>query len=711
MKRISLCLGLTLGLLSFGSFAEEVADLAAASTRAQVQWQQVQRVGQVEHDAHGTPMQRYAFQPSPQPQLVVTPGTGTWNWSGQGVLQIQLQNAMPWAITLDVDMDGAEGEHLHAVLGLPPGPEQTVLIPLHATSPRAQGMQVGPPMPIDNHGRLVFVATTVEGSVHLAQVRAIRFSMSAPQAAQQILLGKIDTAIGDAGAQDAYRGIVDPWGQYTRGKWPEKIDSDAALRSAHAQENQRLRTQRASRHGWDAYGGRDSVALTRTGWFHTQKANGRWQLVTPEGHAFFSLGVNTVTPGDTRTYVEGREFMFVDLPPDRTPWSAFYGSSDSRDAERAASAGIGANHGRWFDFYGANLYRVDGDGWRVAWRNRTIDRLQAWGFNTLGNWSDNALGEMHRLAYTQSIPIDGPFGNVSSGYDYWGRMPDPFDPRFAQAVEQVMTHATAISRDDPWLLGYFVDNELAWAGQGPQGRWGLAVGTLRGEAQSDAKQAFIAMLKKKYGTALKLATAWGITLTDWSTLNATNFPAPEPDETHPAIAEDYSAWLRRYADQYFSLVAAALHRHDPHHLFLGGRFAVNTPEAVASCAKYCDVISFNVYTDVPQHGVDLDALHKLDKPVLITEFHFGSNDRGPFGKGVVSVWNEGQRGEAYARFVHAAASDPSIVGTHWFEYVDEPVTGRLLDGENSHIGLVGITDIPFGSFVDAVSKTNLGVSH
>jgi hypothetical protein len=30
------------------------------------------------------------------------------------------------------------------------------------------------------------------------------------------------------------------------------------------------------------------------------------------------------------------------------------------------------------------------------------------------------------------------------------------------------------------------------------------------------------------------------------------------------------------------------------------------------------------------------------------------------------------------------------------------VTGRLLDGENSHIGLVGITDIPFGGFVDAV---------
>jgi hypothetical protein len=72
----------------------------------------------------------------------------------------------------------------------------------------------------------------------------------------------------------------------------------------------------------------------------------------------------------------------------------------------------------------------------------------------------------------------------------------------------------------------------------------------------------------------------------------------------------------------------------------------------------------------------------------------------------VSVWNEAQRGEAYAKFVAAAASDPNIVGAHWFQYTDQPVTGRLLDGENSHIGLVGITDIPFGGFVGAVRAAN-----
>jgi hypothetical protein len=47
-----------------------------------------------------------------------------------------------------------------------------------------------------------------------------------------------------------------------------------------------------------------------------------------------------------------------------------------------------------------------------------------------------------------------------------------------------------------------------------------------------------------------------------------------------------------------------------------------------------------------------------------------------------------------------------IVGAHWFQYLDQPVTGRLLDGENGHIGLVGITDVPFTSFVEAVRKGN-----
>lgn len=703
MKRhawIGLCLyGLGLGVCH----AAGVVDLAAGEAQARVTLDHVQRADNAERAADGVAQRRYTFQPAPRPQLVVAPASGSWNWRGRGELRLRVQNAMPWAVTLQIAVDGAAaGQRLQASVGVPAGPAQTVVLPLRATSPRAQGMQAGPPMPYDAHGQRILLATTVEGALDLHAVRAVTLAMPAPQAAQTLLLGRIDAVPGEATLHEAYAGIVDRYGQYVRGRWPEKIDTDEALRTAV-----RAGPARSKPTGLDRYGGRlDVQSLDRTGWFHTQQRDGRWQLVTPDGHAFFSLGVNAVITDGGRSYVEGRESMFRDLPPEGGEWAAFYGHDDNRNPEQGASRGIGYNHGRWFDFYAANLYRVDGNDWLAAWRKRALQRLPAWGFNTLGNWSDDALGQAHQLPYTRSIDIGGDYANVSSGYDYWGRMPDPFDPRFAQAAEAAAAKASAGVRDDPYLLGYFADNELAWAGSGPQGRWGLALGTLAGAASSPAKRAFIAELKAKYRTPAQLAAAWGIALASWGALDATGFAAPAPDEAHPAIARDYGAWLRRYADQYFRTVAEALRRHDPHHLFLGGRFAVRTPEAVAACAQYCDVLSFNVYADLPQHGLDLAALHALDKPVLIGEFAFGSTDRGPFGAGPVAVWNEQQRGEAYAKFAAAAAADPVIVGAHWFDYADQPVTGRLLDGENSHFGLVGITDIPFGGFVEAVRAAN-----
>jgi hypothetical protein len=683
-------------------------DMAAPGPNLRLTLDHVQQAATVERASDGVSQRRYAFQPGPHPAFAVGPVSGSWDWSKQGELNLRVQNGMPWTVTLEVEIDDASGHKLHATVGLPAGPAQTLVIPLQAISPRAQGMQVGPPMPFDDNGHPMLLATTVQGSLDRHNVSAIRLSMPAPQAVQNLLFGNMETVAGMPTQHAAYANIVDRYGQFIRASWPEKVDSDAALRAADQKERAGLAA--VDRTGIDRYGGRlDGQSLKATGWFHAQNSDGHWQLVTPAGHAFFSLGVNAVVADSARTYVEGREFMFKDLPADDGQWSAFYGSGDSRGPDRSASQGIGYNHGRWFDFYAANLYRVDGSKWQAAWRSRTLDRLQAWGFNTVGNWSDPSLGQAHRMAYTRSINISGDYANVSSGYDYWGRMPDPFDPRFVASADAAVAMASAGVSDDPWLLGYFADNELAWAGVGPQGRWGLAVGTLAGDKASPAKQAFIAMLRKKYVAPQTLGSAWGIALDSWDALDASGFAAPVPDEAHPAITNDYRDWLRRYADTYFRTVAEAIHRHDPHHLFLGGRFAVNTPEAVAACAQYCDVVSFNIYADLPQHGFDAAAMKLLDKPVLIGEFHFGSDDRGPFGKGVVSVASEEERGKAYARFLTAAVANPQVVGAHWFQYTDQPVTGRLLDGENSHIGLVGITDMPFEGFIDAVREANLSI--
>jgi hypothetical protein len=647
--------------------------------------------------ADGSELVAVTFQPSPSPSLVIAPKQGTWAWPANGAMRLRVQNGMPWPVTLIVDI-ASNGKHIMSTVGVPPGPPQTLSVSMKATSPRAFGMQVGPPMPIDDGGTKWLVATAVEGDVDAGAITSVTLSMPQPGAAQTLLFGKLDTAANDDDLRRAYHIIVDRLGQYTRSAWPEKVATAAELK-----QRANAMPPAANTKNLDQYGGRtDLPALQKTGWFHTQKQGDRWWLVTPEGHAFFSLGVNAVNMTDGRTYVQGREFMFA-FPEDAN--GPFGGTSDSR-SDAGSQRDNGMNHGRWWDVYANNVARSLGDHPEDAWRKRTVDRLKAWRFNTLGNWSDPAFAGDHRIAYTVPILIHGDFNTVSTGYDYWGRMPDPFDPRFAKATETAVAAASKNVRDDPWLLGYFADNELAWAGQGPQGRWALAVGSLAQGPESPAKQAFLAYLKKTHGDAATFAKAWGVEAASWDQVAAKGFKAPDPSEAHPAVAVDYIAFLKLYAGQYFRTVAQTLKKADPHHLFLGGRLAVRTPETEEASATYADVTSINTYTDLPEHGFDVAAFRKLDKPVMITEFHFGSADRGPFGNGVAAVGSEDERGKAYARFVDAAASSGVIVGTHWFQYVDQPVTGRILDGENAHIGLVGITDIPFEGFTRAVTDVN-----
>jgi hypothetical protein len=184
------------------------------------------------------------------------------------------------------------------------------------------------------------------------------------------------------------------------------------------------------------------------------------------------------------------------------------------------------------------------------------------------------------------------------------------------------------------------------------------------------------------------------------------FEAPLPNPEHPEIERDYQYFQQVFADTYFKTIADSLNWHAPNHLLLGGRFALSSPQAVKACAEFCDVLSFNFYTLKPDDGYDFARLAELDKPVLVSEFQFGSRDRGPFWPGPVELAREEDRGPAYANFLKAAMAQPMIVGAHWFQYLDQPASGRLLDGENGHLGLVAITDVAYPGFVEAVRRSN-----
>ncbi|MCL2624766.1 MAG: hypothetical protein FWD31_13975, partial [Planctomycetaceae bacterium] len=93
----------------------------------------------------------------------------------------------------------------------------------------------------------------------------------------------------------------------------------------------------------------------------------------------------------------------------------------------------------------------------------------------------------------------------------------------------------------------------------------------------------------------------------------------------------------------------------------------------------------------------------IDKPCVIGEFHFGALDRGMFHTGLCPTDSQDARAAAYERYVKSALNNPYIVGTHWFQYMDQATTGRG-DGENYQIGLLTACDSPYPETIAAVRR-------
>ena len=87
--------------------------------------------------------------------------------------------------------------------------------------------------------------------------------------------------------------------------------------------------------------------------------------------------------------------------------------------------------------------------------------------------------------------------------------------------------------------------------------------------------------------------------------------------------------------------------------------------------------------------------------MIIGEFHVGALDRGMFHPGLVAAADQDERAVIYTSYVESVLKNPALVGCHWFQYVDEPLTGRAYDGENYNIGFVTVTDTTYPELVRA----------
>ena len=389
--------------------------------------------------------------------------------------------------------------------------------------------------------------------------------------------------------------------------------------------------------GLDRFGGIPSEATKATGFFHTQKIDKRWWLVTPDGGLFLSRGMNSVNQLKTKNAKESLKQKF---------------------------------------------------GTSQAWAQDTLGLLQENGFNTLGAWSDaKALkSETQPIARTVLWSFMSSYGKKRGGTrqdaghtGYPNDCPFIFDPGFVTFCEEYAKRLDP-SKNDPWVIGNFSDNEMPWS-------------------------------RKMLERYLELpATDPGhIAAAEW--LLARQGDAAEK----PTINDsDRIAFLGYAMDRYLTITSAAIRKHAPHHLVLGPRLheIVNDlPEVYAALGRHVDIVCMNYYRAWTPDPELMGMWHReAGKPLMITEFYAKGEDSGLANTGGAGwlVKSQKNRGDFYQNFTLGLIESGFCVGWSWHRYADNDPADTKVDPSNrdSNKGIVTNRYEPFTELLAPMKSLN-----
>ena len=277
---------------------------------------------------------------------------------------------------------------------------------------------------------------------------------------------------------------------------------------------------------------------------------------------------------------------------------------------------------------------------------QAVDWLKSWGMNTAGCWSDPDLAGIKMVVAVR--PKTTVAGNK--------KFPDVFDPEWKVAVEKNALKECSPFRNDPWILGYFTDNERPWK---------------HDDEAEEFLQMFLEMPSSSCGhqEALKARKAGKAAI---------------------------EAVRDKAAEIYFKTTAEAFRKADPNHMILGCRFAGTPPLRVVKKMKGCaDVISLNNYGEKPPSRLIQEMSEAADLPVMVTEFSFKGPASGLEQSGSGPEKNsQEERARGYETYVRKVLQLDCCVGYHWFKW-----------GENWQ-GVLQASGEPFVELTQAFQKMN-----
>jgi hypothetical protein len=451
---------------------------------------------------------------------------------------------------------------------------------------------------------------------------------------------------------DAFFPFIDIYGQYMHEDWPGKIRCDADLVASREAEELDLAAHPRPK-TFNQYGGwADGPSFQATGHFRVEKIDGKWWFIDPEGKLFWSLGCTGVGLQSMKVNLEGRQHYYSGLPNPDDPELGIYYSRNGLDYKSLFTV----------------LHKKHGADFQNTYTEWALRRVRSWSLNTLGAWSDASLRQPAalKMPYTYFV-----WWNGGVPVKPFKKLRDPFDPDFVEKMQVPLKGFLRETVNDPYCIGYYCHNEIHW-GREP-------VKAVRAVLTECGDEVFMRHELKRF-----------------------------IEEAGDDSDETMLAFYRHMLDTYFRKCREAFKTAAPNKLYLGSRIHDDAMrrEVAGAAAKYCDVVSFNVYEkDVDAFNIrrerDLPFFTE-DKPFLVGEFHFGALDRGKFAAGLGFAADQRNRGESYRHYIRSALHNPRCVGAHWFHYTDSPTGTRYQDPENFNAGVVNNADDVYPELVEAM---------
>ncbi len=503
-------------------------------------------------------------------------------------------------------------------------------------------------------------------------VDAVQIAVPGPAEGARLL--RVRSLAAEFAAAPLVAPRIDAFGQRAGGGPAGKVRDVAELAASIEDEGRALRGM-APPPERNAFGGwTQGEGWQETGYFSVERdGGGRAWLVDPQGRPFFSVGLAGVRASADVTPVLGREFLFAELPA--------RGSPTFRDAFFADEEGEGVSFYRW------NVLRKWGS--IARWRDRTLERLERWGFNTVGaGSSDPDIVEQRRVPHVRSFRSRGAAGVAESP----GGFPDVFDPRWGAHLAARVVTAADRQRENPWLLGFALDDELRWH----------EMRLLDAPAGTPLRARWRAFLEARHASIAGLEAAWGGRVGSWEAARDLRTAA-----LPRGGAADLRAFEALWIEAYLGAARRALADAAPNHLFIGPRLPPRPPGEggaglAAAIGRHVDLLCVEIDPRAFERaGVDLWHAGAPERPVLLVAR--GAALAEPHATLVADgALPAPARRAAFARALAAAAGLPYVVGLHWRKYVDRP-PGAPGDG-GAAIGFVDITDRPRDDLVAAARE-------